>query len=115
MKTLSLFLGIALIIGLMVGPAFSQDSDGDGIPDDEDACFDSDLSETVVIGGCDSGVFNTLLPTGCTISDLVTEAFVTGGEEALEDKLEAYEDQGILTEDQAEDIEDCAEDLENDD
>ncbi len=47
------------------------DSDGDGIPDDEDACPNSDLGPTVVVGGCDSGVANTLLPDGCTISDLL--------------------------------------------
>ncbi len=47
------------------------DSDGDGIPDDEDCCPNSDLSPTVVIDGCDSGVENVLLSCGCTISDLV--------------------------------------------
>ncbi len=49
----------------------TPDSDGDGIPDDEDECPDSDLSETVVIDGCDSGVTNYLFDNGCTISDLV--------------------------------------------
>jgi hypothetical protein len=36
-----------------------------------DECPDSDLSTTVVIDSCDSGVTNTLFPTGCTISDLI--------------------------------------------
>jgi hypothetical protein len=49
------------------------DTDGDGIPDTEDECPDSDLSPTVVIDGCDSGVPNTLFPTGCTISDLIAK------------------------------------------
>ena len=49
------------------------DSDGDGIPDDEDACPTSDLSATVVIDGCDSGVENLLDEGGCTISDLIEE------------------------------------------
>lgn len=49
------------------------DSDGDGIPDDEDACSDSDLSATVVIDSCDSGVENQLFDDGCTISDLIEE------------------------------------------
>ena len=35
-----------------------------------DQCADTDLSETVVIDSCDSGVPNTVL-TGCSISDLV--------------------------------------------
>ncbi|MEM7264172.1 MAG: hypothetical protein AAF488_19460, partial [Planctomycetota bacterium] len=49
----------------------AADSDGDGIPDDEDACPNSDLSPTVVIGDCDSGVTNHLLPNGCTIKDRI--------------------------------------------
>jgi hypothetical protein len=52
---------------------FIEDTDGDGIPDDEDACPDSDLNATVVIDGCDSGVENVLLEDGCTISDLILE------------------------------------------
>lgn len=49
------------------------DTDGDGIADDDDACPNSDLSPTVVIDGCDSGVDNTLGADGCTISDLIGE------------------------------------------
>ncbi len=48
-----------------------QDSDNDGIPDDEDACPNSDLSETIVIDGCDSGVGNLLFEDGCTMADLI--------------------------------------------
>lgn len=47
------------------------DSDGDGIPDDQDACPNSDLSPTVIIDGCDSAVVNTWFEDGCTISDLL--------------------------------------------
>ncbi len=50
-----------------------QDSDGDGIPDDEDACPNSDLSPTIVIGGCDSGVGNLLFQDGCTMADMIAE------------------------------------------
>lgn len=49
------------------------DSDGDGVNDDVDDCLDSDLSETVVIDECDSGVENTLLANGCTIADLINQ------------------------------------------
>jgi hypothetical protein len=45
------------------------DADGDGVPDDEDECLDSDTSETVVIDGCDSGAANLLGDNGCSISD----------------------------------------------
>ncbi|MDY7095318.1 MAG: PA domain-containing protein [Acidobacteriota bacterium] len=47
------------------------DSDGDGLPNIEDACPSSDLGSTVVIDGCDSGVTNTLLADGCSITDLI--------------------------------------------
>jgi hypothetical protein len=47
----------------------TDDADGDGIPDASDACESSNLSATVVVNGCDSGVPNTVLSNGCTISD----------------------------------------------
>lgn len=45
------------------------DTDGDGTPDEADACVVSDVQETVVIDGCHSGVENFLLQTGCSIND----------------------------------------------
>lgn len=51
----------------------SCDSDGDGIPNDEDACPDSNLDPTIVIGSCDSGVENLLFASGCTMADLIAE------------------------------------------
>jgi len=53
-----------------------DDSDGDGVPDDEDCQPDSDLSMIVIIGDCDSGVANPLFDDGCTISDLIAECAV---------------------------------------
>jgi hypothetical protein len=52
------------------------DSDGDGVPDDEDAFPNSDLRPTVIIGACDSGVVNQLLsdPAGATMNDLIGAA-----------------------------------------
>lgn len=50
-----------------------DDRDGDGIADDEDACPDSILTETVVIDQCDSGVPNTVIGDGCSISDRIAE------------------------------------------
>jgi hypothetical protein len=55
------------------GPLPTADSDGDGIPDNKDDCPNSDLRPTVVIDGCNSGVPNTLFPTGCTIADFIAE------------------------------------------
>ena len=51
----------------------ANDDDGDGVPDDQDECPDSDLSETVIIDSCDSGVGNILVENGCSISDLINQ------------------------------------------
>ncbi len=45
------------------------DQDHDGYADCDDQCPNSNMSPTVVIGGCNSGVSNLLLPGGCTIAD----------------------------------------------
>ncbi len=47
------------------------DADGDGIVDDEDCNPNSNRSATIVIGGNNSGVPNTLFENGCTSSDLI--------------------------------------------
>ena len=98
------------------GCGFSQqDADGDGVPDGQDPHPFSDLSQTVVVSGCDSGVTNIVLPSGSSIADLVADAFNAGGEEAVEDLLEGLENDGTLNEDDAEAIEDCAEGDDDDD
>jgi hypothetical protein len=69
-------LGVSSNVIVLDNVAFGNpvvDTDGDGIPDDEDSCPNSDLADTIVIGGCDSGVANVLLDGGCTISDLIDE------------------------------------------
>ena len=48
-----------------------NDADGDGVCGDVDDCPNSNLSPTVIIAGCNSGVPNTLFANGCTISDLI--------------------------------------------
>ena len=50
---------------------FSADLDGDGVPNDEDLCEWSDLTATVVIDGCDSGVTNQVFSDGCSFLDLI--------------------------------------------
>jgi len=53
------------------------DSDSDGVFDlfdgETDECPMSDLRDTVVVDGCDSGVENTLVENGCTISDMINQ------------------------------------------
>ena len=56
-----------------VGRPQAEDVDGDGVPDERDECPHSDRSATVVIGGCDSEVTNTVFPSGCTLADLLAD------------------------------------------
>jgi hypothetical protein len=46
------------------------DADLDGLPDATDCNANSNRSATIVIGGTDTGVTNTLFSNGCTISDV---------------------------------------------
>jgi len=55
------------------------DSDGDGVPDFEDDCPNSDTGVTVVIGDCDSGVENISLGDGCTLADVVNQLLNDSG------------------------------------
>jgi hypothetical protein len=53
---------------------FGLDSDGDGVVDANDDCPNSTEPEpTVIIEGCDSGVSNTQLARGCTISERIQQ------------------------------------------
>lgn len=49
------------------------DADGDGVVDDEDCNPNSNLSPTIVIGGINTGVPNTLFENGCTSLDLIAQ------------------------------------------
>lgn len=82
------------------------DADGDNVVDDEDCNPNSDLRPTVIIGGRDTGVPNTLTKNGCTIADLLAQiapptrrdnsAFINGVAQLISDLLA----QGIITDTQ---------------
>ncbi len=55
------------------GDCVPVDSDGDGVPDVEDDCPESDLNPTIVIDDCETGVENEMLDDGCTMADLITQ------------------------------------------
>jgi hypothetical protein len=46
-----------------------QDSDGDGVPDDEDACPESSTDAVIVLNQCDAGVANRFFADGCYMMD----------------------------------------------
>lgn len=52
---------------------YITDSDGDGVPDDEDLMPNSNMEETVMIDGCDSSVDNIALGDGIMLSDKIDE------------------------------------------
>jgi hypothetical protein len=61
-----------------VGDACDPDADNDGIVNENDAFPNSDLSPTVVIDSCDSGVPNDyVFPNGANFSDLIGQCRAT--------------------------------------
>jgi hypothetical protein len=89
------------------------DTDGDGFPDNEDACPNSDLDTTVVIDGCDSGVDNALFGDGCTISDTIAELASTANNHgsfvsAVAHYTNDLKKGGVITGEDKEAIQSCA-------
>jgi hypothetical protein len=62
-----------------VGDVCDDDDDNDQVLDDFDSCPTSDLSPTVVIDGCDSGVSNLSVTDGCNISDEIAKIAAGAG------------------------------------
>lgn len=68
-------------IGVLVGESRQVDSDGDGIPDDLDLFPDSDMSDSVILFGINTGIENVLdgqrvSESGATLADVI-QALVT--------------------------------------
>jgi hypothetical protein len=102
-----------LTLELLRDVGWFADADLDGVADGADCEAHSDLSPTVSVGGCDSGVPNTLFSTGCTIADLIQHIaasssnhgnFVSGVAQLTND-LKA---QGLITGAQKAAIQRCA-------
>lgn len=61
-----------VVIGPITMTDVTVDADGDGVLDNADACPASNLAAQVVIGAINTRVGNTLLDSGCTLSDLIS-------------------------------------------
>jgi hypothetical protein len=55
------------------------DADGDGVVDDEDCNPTSNRSATIILGGINSGVPNTLFENVCTSADLIARIAASAG------------------------------------
>ncbi|HYU34252.1 MAG TPA: PA domain-containing protein [Thermoanaerobaculia bacterium] len=71
--------GVDLTLPEMRDIGWYPDADLDMVPDGEDSCIPSNLAVNVVVGGCDSGVANTLFTNGCTISDQIAQCAAGAG------------------------------------
>ena len=90
-----------------------NDTDRDGVCGDVDECANSNLGLTVSIAGCDSGVSNTLFPTGCTLQDRINSCGVgvqNHGEfvSCVSQLTNDLKEQGVLTGRQKGRIQRCA-------
>lgn len=82
--------------------AGNQDTDGDGFNDDVDACVESDLTATVIVGDNNTKVGNTLLGNGCTITDMINAIRADESNHGqrvsgVADFLNAIRDEGVIT------------------
>lgn len=78
------------------------DADGDGFVDDEDCNPNSNRAATIIIGGNNSGVPNTLFDGGCTSSDLIANLAATAGNHgafvsAVSDLTNDWKKSGLIT------------------
>lgn len=79
-----------------------RDSDGDGVLDVDDACADSILDATIVIGSTVTNVSNTVLENGCSLSDLINfgisnDANHGGNVSTVAQILNGLKEEGLLS------------------
>ena len=63
-----------LTLALLHDIGWFPDADNEGIADDLDDCDASDLSDTIIVGGEDTGIASLLFTNGCTMNDYVIAA-----------------------------------------
>ena len=78
-----------------------------------DECPESNLSPTVVIGGCNSGAPNVVLASGCSISDLIRNVAVAATSHGafvsqVAHLLNGRQSAGVITAAQKNAIQSCA-------
>ncbi len=89
-----------------------DDLDGDGVPNDQDACPDSNLLPTIIVKGCDSGTPNVLFSDGCTMSDLIAACEVNAKSHGqfvscAEDLINTWRGAGLILGSEQRDLKTC--------
>jgi hypothetical protein len=102
-----------LTLNLLRDVGWFPDADLDGVADDVDCESHSDLSPTVIVGGCDSGVPNFLFTTGCTLSDRIAHLGASAKNHgdfvsAVADLLNQLKKDGIITGAQKGSLQSCS-------
>jgi hypothetical protein len=78
------------------------DADGDDVADDEDCNPNSDVRPTIIIGGIDTGVPNTVFENGCSMADLIAQLAASAGNHgqfvsAVANLTNQWVEQGLIT------------------
>lgn len=89
------------------------DSDGDDLFDADDDCPKSELGETAVIDGCDTGVSNHLFPDGCTMMDHIAECAESASQHrdfvrCVDELTDAWQDELLIDRREKRSIHRCA-------
>lgn len=97
----------------LVVTGITCDSDGDGINDSEDAYPNSDMSATVTIDGCNSGVANKVLGNGASMMDLINDCAASatnhgGFVSCVSSLTNTWKSAGLITGSQKGSIQSCA-------
>jgi hypothetical protein len=102
-----------LTLELLRDVGWFPDADLDGIADGVDCEPHSDLSPTIVIDGCNTGVTNTLFANGCSVSDLISHISANSGNHGnfvsgVSQLTNALRNAGLITGRQKGTIESCS-------
>jgi hypothetical protein len=100
--------GTTLTLEGITTECVSNDDDDDGVSNDQDVCPASDLRVTVVFNTCNSGVRNSLFPSGCTLRDALADCTRRRRPRTcIADRTEEMKDLAILTDQQRRAINKC--------
>ena len=78
-------------------PTEWADSDGDGVGDNSDPFQNSDTSPTIIVDGVDLDIMNVSFGDGSTMSDLLAEAIASGGQNGISHLTDGWKKAGLIS------------------